>query len=238
MDRHGAYNEEERRYGRRRCGEYEEETRHDQGMTRKVVQCYLCKEDGHNAPSCPMNYIRYQEVCYTCGKYGHNSYTCPSSRGYYDASACEKYNKQEVYQQERWNDHRPNSQDLGWKDNSNVSPQILNKLEEFYNLVEEFMEKGENSFYQFSQSYLQSKQRFMARQQIPQSLEDNWQKGMGVVNQKIKEAKKRLEDSFLEGKRLAESMQLHPKEDAATEAATEEELIAVTRAAKEEEEEV
>ena len=48
---------------------------------------------------------------------------------------------------------------------------------------------------------------------------------MEVVNQKIKEAKKRLEDSFLEGKRLAESMQLHPKEDA--KAATKEELDAV-----------
>ena len=55
----------------------------------------------------------------------------------------------------------------------------------------------------------------MERQQIPQSLEDNWQKTVAFVNKKIKESEKRLLDSYLEEKKLAESMQLHPKDDAA-----------------------
>ena len=218
MDRYGAYNEEEWRYERRRCGENEEEAKYYQEMTRKVVQCYLCGEDDHDAPSCPTNYIRYQEVCYICGKYSHNSYTCPLSRGNYNASAYDEYNKQEAYQQERWSDHYPKSQDLYWEDNSCVSPQVLNKLEEFFEWVEEFTKDGDDSFARFSKNYFQSMQRFMARQQLPQPLEDKWQKTIAFVNEKIKKSDKRLED-------------------AATEAATKEELDAATEAAKEEEKE-
>ena len=180
MDRYGAYNEEEWRYGRR---EYDEEARHYQGRTRQEFQCQICGEHGHIALSCRLYHRRHQEVCNACGNYGHSSYTCPRSRGNYNASAYEEYNKQEVYQRERWNDHRPNSQDLGWKDTSYVSP---HKLEEFFKMVEEFTKDGDDSFDRFPRNYLQSMQRFMARQQIPQSLEDKWQKTIAFVNKKIK----------------------------------------------------
>jgi len=235
MDRYGAYNEKEWRYGRREYDEYEEEAWHYQGRTRQE-SCQLCGEHGHIAPSCRLNRRRYQEVCNTCGNYGHSSYTCSWSNKYYEKSAYDEYNKQEVYQQEKWSDHYTKSQDLYWEDNSCVSPQVLNKLEEFLEWVEEFTKDGDDSFARFSKNYFQSMQRFMARQQLPQPLEDKWQKTIAFVNEKIKKSEKRLVDNFPEEKGLAESMQLHPKDDAATEVATKEELDATTEAATEEEE--
>ena len=109
-------------------------------------------------------------------------------------------------------------------------------MEEFDEMVEEFTKDGDDSFVRFPQNYLQSMQRFMARQQIPQSLEDKWQKTIVFVNEKIKKSDKRLVESFPEEKKLAESIQLHPKDDAATEV-EKEENNAATEAAKEEEEE-